>query len=262
MQRWRRALITGASAGIGREFARQLASQGTDLVVVARREERLQQLARELEPRVAVEVLVADLADNAEVERVVLRVQSDTDPVDLLINNAAVASTDAFVKLPIESQLAAVSVNVTALVALSHAAAQRMTAAGAGTIINISSISGNQPRGALAVYGATKAFVTSFSQALAIELEGTGVGCTVVLPGLTTTEFHLSSGIIDNSPAVLWMRPEDVVAKALAAASAGRRLVIPGAVNKVVSMLATPRPGRVRERAARVVIAAVKGVRR
>lgn len=258
MHRWRRALITGASAGIGREFARQLASQGTDLVIVARREERLQQLARELESVVAVEVFVANLADDADVERVVRRVQSETDPIDLLINNAAIGSSDTFVQTPIEGQLAAVDVNVAALVALSHAAARRMTAAGAGTILNMSSVAGNQPRGEHAVYAATKAFVTSFSQSLAIELEGSGVGCTVVLPGLTTTEFHVANGIIENSPAVLWMRAEDVATKALAAASTGRRLVIPGALNKVTTVLATPRPGRVRDRATRAVVSFVK----
>ena len=262
MSIWQRALITGASSGIGREFAHQLAAQGTRLVVVARRQQRLEELALQLEPMVAVDVLVADLADREDLERVVRRVGSAIEPIDLLINNAAIGGSHDFVDAPIEHELDAIGVNVTALVALSHAAARRMTAAGQGTIINISSIAGNQPRGGVAVYGASKAFVTAFSQSLATELEGTGVGCTVVLPGLTETEFHAANDVTDNSPELLWMQAEDVVSKALAAVAAGRRLVIPGAVNKAMTALATPRPGRARERATRAAVAIVKGLRR
>ena len=157
---------------------------------------------------VAVDVLVADLSDRADVERVARRVASATEPIDLLVNNAGVGGDHQFVDAAIEDELDAIGVNVTALVALSHAAARRMAAAGQGTIVNVSSIAGNQPRGGTAVYGAAKAFVTAFSQSLASELEGTGVGCTVVLPGLTETEFHRVNGIADNSPRALWMQPK------------------------------------------------------
>ena len=262
MSNWQRALITGASSGIGREFACQLAAQGTRLVVVARRQSRLEELALELETMVAVDVLVADLSDSDDVERVVRRVASDTEPVDLLINNAAIGGNGHFVDMAIEHELDLIAVNVTALVALSHAAARRMTAAGQGTIINVSSIAGNQPRGGVAVYGASKAFVTAFSQALASELEGSGVRCTVLVPGLTETEFHRANGITETSPRALWMQSEDVVAKALEAASAGRRFVIPGMVNRALSALATPRPGLVRERATRTAVSFVQGLRR
>ena len=257
-----RALITGASSGIGREFARLLAAQGTRLVVVARAQERLEELALELEPLVAVDVLVADLCNRDEVERVVRRLASDTEPVDLLINDAAIGGDRPFFDAPLQHELDQIDVNVTALVALSHAAARRMIVAGRGTIINISSIAGNQPRGGAAVYGATKAFVTAFSQALASDLEGTGVGCTLVIPGLTHTEFHRANGIAETAPRPLWMRPEDVAAKALDAAASGRRLVIPGRVNRVLSALATPRPGPLRERATRAAVAFVKSLRR
>jgi short-subunit dehydrogenase len=258
MSRWQRALITGASAGIGREFARQLAAQGTDLVVVARRADRLADLAHELEPLVHTEVVVADLADQADLERVARRVRSTTDPIDLLINNAGIAGSADFTHSTIEQQAAVIALNVTALVTLSHAAVPPMTARGTGTIINISSIAGNQPRGGFGVYGATKAFVTSFSQSLASDLEGTGVGCTVVLPGLTATEFQEANGIVDRSPALLWMPADAVVAQSLAAAAIGRRLVIPGTVNKALTVVSTPRPGRLRARATRAAVAVVK----
>jgi len=262
MSIWDRALITGASSGIGREFARQLAAQGTRLVVVARREERLEELALELEPFIAVDVLVADLRHPDGVERVVERLGSGTEPVDLLINNAAIGGDQPFFDASMQHELDQIGVNVTALVALSHAAARRMTDAGHGTIINISSIAGNQPRRGAAVYGATKAFVTSFSQSLASDLEGTGVGCTLVIPGLTDTEFHRINGFTETSPRALFMHPADVAAKALDAAAAGRRVVIPGTVNKVLSALATPRPGPLRERATRKAVAFVKSLRR
>jgi short-subunit dehydrogenase len=259
---WDLALITGASSGIGREFARQLAAQGTRLVVVARRQQRLEELALELGSLVAVDVLVADLSKRDDVERIVLRLRSNFEPIDLLINNAAIGSERPFVDAPMHHELDQIGVNVTALVAFSHAAARRMTAAGHGTIINVSSIAGNQPRRGAAVYGATKAFVTAFSQSLASELEGTGVGCTLVIPGLTDTEFHRVNGFSETSPRALWMSPEEVAAKALDAASGGRRVVIPGTVNKALSALATPRPGPVRERATRTAVAVVKSLRR
>lgn len=259
---WERALITGASSGIGREFARRLSAQGTRLVVVARRQQRLEELALELEPYAAVDVLVADLRDREGVDRVAHRLGSQSEPIDLLINNAAMGGERPLVEAPLQHELDQIGVNVTALVALSHAAARRMTDAGRGTIINVSSIAGNQPRRDAAVYGATKAFVTAFSQSLAGELEGTGVSCTLVIPGLTDTEFHRVNGFLETSPRALWMRPEDVAAKALTAAAAGRRIVIPGAVNRALTALATPRPGPLRERATRTAVAFVKNVRR
>jgi short-subunit dehydrogenase len=259
---WERALITGASSGIGREFARRLSAEGTRLVVVARRQQRLEDLALELEPHVAIDVIIADLRDRDDVERVARRLGSDSEPIDLLINNAAMGGERPLVDAPVGDELDQISVNVTALVALSHAAARRMTEAGRGTILNVSSIAGNQPRRDAAVYGATKAFVTAFSQSLASELEGSGVRCTLVIPGLTDTEFHRVNGFNETSPRALWMRPEDVAAKALAAAAAGRRIVIPGTINKVLSALSTPRPGPLRERATRTAVAFVKNLRR
>jgi len=259
---WERALITGASSGLGREFARRLSADGTRLVVVARRQRRLEDLALELEPHVAVDVIIADLRDRDDLERVALRLASDSEPIDLLINNAAVGDERPLVDAPVGDEFDQISVNVTALVALSHAAARRMSEAGRGTIINVSSIAGNQPRRDAAVYGATKAFVTAFSQSLASELEGTGVRCTLVIPGLTDTEFHRVNGFNETSPRALWMRPEDVAAKALDAAAAGRRIVIPGTINKVLSALSTPRPGPLRERVTRTAVAFVKNRRR
>jgi short-subunit dehydrogenase len=258
MPRWDRALVTGASSGIGRELARMLAGQGTRLVLVARRQDRLEQLALELEPMVAVDVVVADLADRADVDRVARRLAAADEPIDLLVNNAGIGVASAFIDTTIEHDLDVIDVNVTALVTLCHAAARRMTDEGRGTIVNVSSIAGNQPRAGSAVYGATKAFVTAFSLSLASELDGTGVTCTAVLPGLTRTEFHAVSGAADRSPRIMWMTATDVAEATLRAAADDRRVVIPGIVNRVISALSTTRPGRLRERVTRVAVAIVK----
>jgi short-subunit dehydrogenase len=260
--RWDRALVTGASSGIGRELARQLAAQGTRLVVVARRVDRLDQLALELEPMVAVDVLGADLTNRGDLDQVAARLASDAEPIDLLINNAGTGGDVHFVDDRLDHALDEVALNVTALVTLSHAAARRMAVAGRGAIVNVSSIAGNQPRAGNAVYGATKAFVTAFSQSLASELEDTGVTCTAVLPGLTHTEFHDVLGIADQSPRLMWMTAAEVAEATLHAAANGRRVVIPGKVNRVISAFATPRPGALRDRAGRLAVAIVKRRRR
>ena len=223
-------------------------------MVVARRQDRLEELALELEPMVAVDVLVADLSDRDDVDRVARRVASDHEPIDLLVNNAGIGTAGAFVDSSIGRDLDAVGVNVTAVVALSHAAARRMTTMQRGTIVNVSSTAGNQPRSGSAVYGATKAFVTSFSQALASELDGTGVSCTAVLPGLTHTEFHEVSDITDQSPRVMWMTAEAVVESALGGGGGGSASGDPGRDQQSgqrlchASTRAVARPGDARRR--------------
>jgi short-subunit dehydrogenase len=254
---WGTALVTGASSGIGREIARQLAADATNLVVVARDRERLTELAAELTAAyggVAVEVLAADLTDPAQLAGVEARVADPLRPVDLVVNNAGFATYGSFAELDLEAQHREIALNVTALVRLTHAALRGMLARGGGAVLNIASTAGLQATPGNATYGATKAFVASFGESLAGEVAGTGVSVTTVLPGYTRTEFHQRAGVGGRRvPDVAWMSAADVAAKALAAARAGKPWLVPGAVNKVLIAAAGPLPrGFKRRMAARV----------
>ncbi|MGB5760022.1 MAG: SDR family oxidoreductase, partial [Acidimicrobiales bacterium] len=216
IDRWNRALITGASSGIGKAFARLLAAQGTDLVVVARDEARLTALATELEQGdgVTVEVLVADLADRSQLETVAERLQSTTSPIDLLINNAGFGFTGDFIDLDPDRETSVVDVNVSAMHRLAHAAGTAMSARQRGGIINVSSVAGFGPSPKAATYAATKAFVTSFSEALHMELGPFGVVVSCLCPGLTRTEFQQRANSPTAAvPAAFW-QSADVVAAA------------------------------------------------
>jgi len=240
--RWQRALITGASAGLGTSFARQLAAAGTGVVLVARRRERLDALAATLD--VDTEVITADLTQRAGVDAVIARLSQDSSPIDLLVNNAGVGTDGRFIDSTIDRELAMVELNINALVELTYVAIGQMRRNGGGTVLNVSSIAGNQPRPELATYGATKAFVTFFSQAVDMELAGTDVNCIALLPGLTHTEFHESAGIEISMAEWAWMTADEVVAEGLAAAAAGKRLHIAGRLNRLYSKVTTARPGR------------------
>jgi short-subunit dehydrogenase len=256
---WTTALVTGASSGIGREVARQLAARGTHIVAVARDEERLQTLAREVaEARddVEVEVLPADLTDPAQLATVEARLAATPGnrPVDLLVNNAGFGTYGRFAELDRDREEREIRVNVVALVRLTHAALGPMLARGRGTVLNVSSVAGLQPTPANATYGATKAFVASFSEALHGELAGTGVTLTVVLPGFTRTEFQERAGIEGRRiPGFLWQSCEDCVAEALAAAKAGKPWVVTGRPNKVAASAITFAPRGLRRRVAALV---------
>jgi short-subunit dehydrogenase len=258
MARWRRALVTGASAGIGEAFARRLAADGVDLVLVARRAERLEDLAVQLRgPLCRVDVLAADLSDDADLERVAARVADTGAPVDLLVNNAGFGTFGNFWELPIAREHEEIATNVTALVRLTHAALGRMVDEGRGAVLNVSSVAGNQPGPGDAVYAATKAFVTSFTEAVAEELRGTGVTVTALCPGLTTSEFHAVAGLDaarSRSPGFLWMTSDEVAAEGLEAAAKGKVVHVTGAANKVLSALTDIAPrGLVRRGAAFVL---------
>ncbi|HZJ56592.1 MAG TPA: SDR family oxidoreductase [Myxococcaceae bacterium] len=190
------ALVTGASSGLGEEFARLFAADGIDLVLVARRRERLDALARELREarKVSVHVIAADLAVPDEVERVVREVQALSVEIEFLVNNAGLGNVGPFAASPLERLLVMVDVNVRALVRLTHAFLPAMLARRQGRVLNIGSTAGLQPGPFSAVYYATKAFVNSFSEALSQELKGTGVTATVSLPGATATEFASVAG--------------------------------------------------------------------
>jgi short-subunit dehydrogenase len=234
--RWERALVTGASSGIGRAFARVLARRGTDLVLTARDGGRLRELADELRSLVEVEVLVADLADRERLDALVERLGSTTAPIDLLVNNAGFGFSGDFIDLDRDGETAVVDVNIVALHRLAHAAGTAMSAQGHGGILNVSSIAGYGPAPRAATYAATKAFVTSFSEALHAELGPQGVAVSCLCPGLTRTEFQQRAGSrTDTTPAFLWQSAETVAEAGMAGIDAGRVVVVPGAHNKVLS---------------------------
>ncbi|CAL8974332.1 hypothetical protein CELL_01761 [Cellulomonas sp. T2.31MG-18] len=210
------ALVTGASAGLGLEFAWQLATARHDVVLVARDEDRLRRLAAQLEAAAGVraEVLVADLSVRADLERVADRLRDDERPVGLLVNNAGFGLAQEFVGGDVAREEYALDVMVRAVMVLSHAAAEAMVRRGRGAILNVGSVAGLLASG---TYSAHKAWVRSFTEGLAVELQGTGVTATVVQPGFVHTEFHERGGIdVSMFPDVTFLNPEDVVAAALA----------------------------------------------
>ncbi|WP_158596157.1 SDR family NAD(P)-dependent oxidoreductase [Oleomonas cavernae] len=233
---WRTALVTGASAGIGKAMAHQLAASGVDLIVVARDRERLNQEAALLKGRhnVRVDVLAADLLDPAQLLLVEERVRSSTNPVDLLVNNAAFGTNGDFYNLPIDGEQREITVNVIAPVRLAHAALGQMLPRKLGTILNISSMSALLPGPRMATYAATKSYITSFTESLHVELRGTGVSVTASHPGFTRTEFQERAGMqgkVDEVPNSMWMSAEDVAAESLRAAARGSVFYVTGRSN-------------------------------
>ncbi len=220
------ALITGATAGIGYEFARQLAADGHDLVLVARDEGRLQRVAAELAAHgVGTEVLVADLSDRDRLGAVADRVADRERPVDILVNNAGYGLRRSFLANDLEHEEQLLDVLCRAVLVLSHAAGRGMQARGHGRIINVSSVAGFIASG---TYSAAKSWVTVFSEGLAGELAGSGVTVTALCPGFTRTEFHERAGMHRRgAPPFAWLRVDEVVATGLSDAAAGRVVSVP-----------------------------------
>ncbi|WP_125772838.1 SDR family NAD(P)-dependent oxidoreductase [Antribacter gilvus] len=217
------ALITGATAGLGLEFAWQLATARHHLVLVARDEDRLDEVAQQLRAAagVDVEVLRADLSVPDDVARVARRLavvggrpeDNGLRPVGLLVNNAGFATSASFVEGRLSTELRGVDVMVRAVVQLSHAALGQMTQRGRGAVLNVASVAALTAGG---TYAAAKAYVRSFTEGLAVELRGTGVTATVLCPGFVHTEFHARAGITESTiPAWAWLNATDVVADAL-----------------------------------------------
>jgi short-subunit dehydrogenase len=239
------ALITGATAGLGAEFARQLAVQGHDLVLVARDVARLEAARKTLsaEHGVQVEVLPADLTSDGGCAAVGARIESGD--IDLLVNNAGMGTYQLFGVAELEREEFQLDLNVRAVLRLSHAAVRAMTARGSGRILNVSSVAGFMPRGGNATYSAGKAWVTMFSEALAVQLAGTGVTVTAVCPGFTHTEFHeRARADMSKVPDRMWLEASDVVREGLAATFADKPLSIPSRRYKALVAAARmmPRP--------------------
>jgi short-subunit dehydrogenase len=238
-RRWQRALVTGASSGLGRTYALHLAAQGTHLILVARDQRRLNEVAEECrrDHGVDVEVLAADLADDEQAKRVEKRL-SATPRVDLLINNAGIGTFGTFRSLPLDGELRQLDLNVRALVRLAHAAVKFMSEHGSGTVLNVSSIMALQPSPGSAIYAATKAFVTNFSEALHEEARGTGVSVTAVMPGVIRTEFMRNAGDphrLDSLPSFAWLTSDNVVETSLRAAHNGKAISVPGLLYRLTA---------------------------
>jgi len=245
-----RALITGASAGIGRELAREFAAHGFDLVVVARRRSRLAALKRELETKTGVRVRIveADLYETgaaARLQRLLART-----PIEVLVNNAGTLEGGGFADSEAGRNEQMVQLNVAVLVSLTHALLPSMLRRGRGRIVNLASIAAFAPVPYLAVYSATKAFVLSFSEALLEELRDSGVTVTAVCPGLTNSE--MADAALERAPGlnpyrqVLFAEPTEVARAAYVGCMKGEALVVPGAVNQIYDGLIklTPRVAR------------------
>lgn len=234
------ALITGASAGIGREFARQLAGRAASLVLVARRQERLEELRDELtkrNPTLNVRVRVADLSDDRAVIELCDWLERENLMIDLLINNAGLGDIGPFATSELQRVQDMLAVNVTALTLLTRLLLPGMIARKRGAILNVSSTASFLPVAGFAVYAATKAYVTSFSEAIRAELHGTGVTVTSLCPGPVHTEFTQVAARRgakgDRTPEFVHVSAEEVARAGLAAIEHDRPLVIPGFIMKL-----------------------------
>ena len=244
------ALITGASAGIGREFARQLAHTAAAIVLVARRRDRLEELRTELtqiNPDLRVHILDTDLSDENAISQIFDYLDTENISIDFLINNAGLGDYGLFATSDPERVRQMLTVNITALTLLTRRCLPAMIQRNRGAILNVSSTAGFLPLGGFAVYAATKAFATSFSEGIRSELRGSGVTVTALCPGPVDTEF---SDLARRSPtsgpksSARFMRVpvETVVQVSLAAVEHDKPIVIPGLFMKVAMLLARLMP--------------------
>ena len=244
------ALVTGASAGLGEEFARQLAANGQRLVLVARRKERLDELADELGNARAVEM---DLSEPGAAGRLMGDLAAHGETVELLVNNAGFGLAGRFADLDGKRQREMIDLNCGALAELAHAVLPGMIERRSGGILNIASTAAFQPGPGMAVYFATKAFVLSFSEALHDEVKRHGVKVSCLCPGPTRTEFRSVSGFNPKGPAGKISADAPTVVRAgLNGLARNRAVVVPGLSNKAISQLHRLFPRAIMRRAARM----------
>ena len=248
------ALITGASSGLGEQFAYALGGEKYDLVLTARREERLRAVADQARANGAgkVEIIVADLAQRGTAEGIFRRLEVAQIPVDYLVNNAGFGTNGRFDRMALERELEEIDLNVSALVALTRLFLPAMVARNRGTIINVASTAAFQAVPYMATYAATKAFVLSFSEGIAGELAGTRVKILAFCPGPVRTEFQ---SVAKNEkafvPSFVYEDAKTVVARAIAAAASGRTVFISGGLNFTMAQLTRIAPRALISRVAR-----------
>lgn len=238
------ALITGATAGIGAEFARQLAEQGHNVVLVARDATRLQAKAEELEKRYGIraEVLAADLVDDGGVAAVVARLTDPARPVEILVNNAGIGLLRSFAENDIAEETRHLKLHVETAMQLTHAALQGMLGRQSGRIINVASVAAFLPRG---TYSAAKAWLVSFSRWANLAYAKQGVAVTAVCPGFTHTEFHDRMGMDKTvTPRWMWLQAERVVREGLADNAKGKAVSIPSKRYKALTAAARVLPAK------------------
>ena len=227
------ALVTGASSGIGAEIARLLGEAGVPTVLVARRGDRLREIA---DRYAGFEVLEADLGTPEGQAITAERISSDDQPIDLVVNNAGFGTSGVFHELDVDRLSDEVELNVKALTVLSHAALAAMVPRGRGYLMNVSSVASFQASPGLGVYAATKAYVTSLTEALHGEVKASGVHVTALCPGLTKTEFQDHSnttGLALKVPDLAWTTVEEVASTGLRDVASNKTISVPGALYKV-----------------------------
>jgi short-subunit dehydrogenase len=231
-----RALVTGASAGIGATFARKLAQQGYDLILVARRRDRLEQLAHEIG---GAETIAADLTNDADLARVEERITAEPR-LELLVNNAGFGVLGRFFEVPVEGQDRMHRLHVLATMRLTHAALRGMVARNKGAVINVSSVAGFASSPGSVSYGATKTWMNAFTEGLHMDLRsaGSAVQVQALCPGFTISEFHEVAHVDRKTvPDRLWMKAEDVVEASLAGLARGKIFVVPGKFYKALVLV-------------------------
>jgi uncharacterized protein len=245
------ALVTGASAGIGKSFADVFAKYGFNLVLTARREDRLREVAQALEAkhRIKAEIIAADLADPAAPEKLVAEIKSRGIVIDALINNAGYGVPGAYLNSPWKVQRDFIQVLVTAPCELAHRLLPDMVARKKGYIINVASLAGMVPGSAgQTLYAGSKSFMVQFSRSLHLEMERQGVHVTAVCPGFTFSEFHDVTGtraLVSKMPAPLWMSADVVAEEGYQAVMRNKAVHVNGKVNKGIALLAKYLPDSV-----------------
>ena len=237
------AVITGASSGIGTDIARELADRGHGVTLVARREDRLRELADELAGRGSnVEIIVCDVADSAARAGLFDEVDRRGLTADILVNNAGIGTIGSVTKTPVEDEIAQVRVNVEAVIDLTTRAVQQMVPRGCGAILNVGSTAGYQPFPGQVGYAATKAFVKNYTEGLRGELAGTGVTVALLCPGPVRTEFVKNAGMDEREfanafPKFLWKPSREVARAGVDALDDDSGTVIPGLPSQITTRL-------------------------